>query len=78
MRYFRELNDGFSRIAELLKKLNVRRTCIAVLPSNEHYPILADLFDAIAERQDLDLKVELFHQREAADEWLGSFHINGD
>ncbi|GEM_PF-1889171 len=64
--------DGFSRIAELLKKLNVRRTRIAVLPANESYPFLVDLFDTIAGKRGLDLKVELFHQRETAEAWLGS------
>lgn len=63
--------DLFSGLTELLKKLNVRRARIAVLPSNEHYPILMDLFNTLAHQRRFDLKMEIFPNRDAAEAWLG-------
>jgi len=63
---------GFSRIAEILKERNVLRTRIAVLPSNSAYPALAHLFESVAKFKGLDLKVQLFEQRDAAEDWISS------
>lgn len=62
----------FSHIAETLKKRNVRRARFAVLPSNAYYPILQQVLEELAVMRELDLKVQLFEQRDAAEAWLGS------
>ena len=63
--------DGFSRVSEFLKALGVHRARFAVLPADQFYSILATLFDRVAESKGLELEVELFHQRSAAEAWLG-------
>lgn len=62
--------DLFSHIAETLKKRNVRRARFAVLPSNTYYPVLQELLEKLASLRAVDLQVQLFEQRDAAEAWL--------
>lgn len=63
--------EGFAHITEILKGCNIRRARFAVLPSNAYYPILAELLEKLARTKDLDLEVQLFEKRDAAQAWLG-------
>ncbi len=60
----------FSHITEMFKKRNIRRARFAVLPSNAYYPILQKLLEGLASMRDVDLEVQLFEQRDAAEAWL--------
>lgn len=62
----------FSHISETLARFGVRRARFAVLPSNSFYPILAKLLENLAKLKEIDMEVQLFQQRDAAEAWLGS------
>ena len=62
--------DGFFRFAELLVGLHVRRVRIAILPANEFYTSITNLFREVTSSRGLDVKVKICHQRSAAEAWL--------
>ena len=62
----------FSYVAENLKNRNVRRARFAVITYDKATEMLKNLFEAMAKTKELDLKVQLFEQRDAAEAWLAS------
>ncbi len=62
----------FSHLSEVLVRCGVRRARFAVLPSNSFYPVLMQVLEKAAMLKELDAKVQLFKQRDAAEAWLGS------
>ena len=61
----------FSGLTDLLQQLDVPRARIAVLPANEHYPILMKMFDSLAKERGFDLEIKISPNRDAAESWLG-------
>lgn len=62
--------DGFTRIADLLKKKNIKLIRIGVLATDPgFFEMLAKLFGTIAEAKGINLQVEVFEEMELACAW---------
>ena len=62
--------EGFSNIIEEFQSRGIIRARIAVLPSNQAYTFLMQLFSKIATAVSFDLELEIFSDRKLAENWL--------
>lgn len=65
-------HELFYYVAESLKNCNVQRARFAVLTDIKYTSMLKKLFEDLATAKGLDLKVQLFEERDTAEAWLGN------